>query len=1165
MASQAAVSGAPVGRVSLGCSRERSREEMGGTVRRQRMHRCACCGASLIPVQASTSFLSADPTRRHVAPLRLILAPGLSRLGSQSFASFTPRIRGSPTLSQQPARQTTTVRANVTTGTRSSADDSRINGPQQGIREHLVGNGDTLYGIARKYGCSVEAILKLNARTIEDPDDIYPREVLLIPAAPGPATNVTRPNAQSATQVTSAIGKTSGAQLVGKERVSVQSLWDEDRASASESDGKRKKQETSGDGPNKGSRLAVLKGAEKPPGSRTGGEAQAVRSAIQEVPEQKGSSRSSQADEGVRARADASSSGKVVPAARGREEVNKDRPLPSISVLEKAGGDAPAAKSPQQQIEDTAALNSPSAAAVWIQEVVANDPLVEVGPEMIAKRMGSSGSAQSSALQPSSLRGSASAGRSGKVSTTEALLPPMPPESFTVKKGALWGAGIAALLALLVYLYQRLRNSRSSSPRVIMQTRDIKPGSFDQPSTSAVPVTGGSLPQLDSDRQGWQVVRGPAGSGAVSMADEDEGEEKGRDLVSTLQPSDASRAKSHFQDVVLTRTGNVEDMKTETIQAYSAEELGESHALELDSSETEASLPHSGGNRQGIAATTATAAASETEASLPHYGGNQQGIAATAATAAVVGAVAAMDNDIAKPTSTTDNLSSTDGHSRTTVAAAGAVGASGVRETIDGDIAAAGKWFGASGVRETIDGDIPAQKPSAADDLSLPDSDVTDVQSAEANLSLSEQRSSGDATGLTEGHAAEEEITPQATGAPGAAEGVTSEDKLSETVDDADDESATVASRIGEAMERAVQAESDATYGREDVEGETVDDADASETVASRIGEAMESAVQAESDATYGWEDVDGGDDDEGNGVLVNGGDLTGVNGFDYTDDTDHGTGDGGSSGVQDEGYAVAVVQGRGREGEREEDQELGNGFSTVSTAAREEEVDDDEVRKGLVGDVVGSSLLADGVGRRDSLSAEAGADVAEHEDDLKGGQSGDEPDDDLEDYENDTREASLSAEEEEKETTSGNAVIRLTATEEEKEMEAAFPVDNRTPERGEEILYTDLDLTEVDEELRDALEEVAAAGDRFATARQDINKTVKAALPAIIFGVGGLGALAGVAGVLQVVGLAATATVASQVVWADSREKLVQDLMEIKDHKSLMEFLRARKLVKDS
>ena len=77
--------------------------------------------------------------------------------------------------------------------------------------------------------------------------------------------------------------------------------------------------------------------------------------------------------------------------------------------------------------------------------------------------------------------------------------------------------------------------------------------------------------------------------------------------------------------------------------------------------------------------------------------------------------------------------------------------------------------------------------------------------------------------------------------------------------------------------------------------------------------------------------------------------------------------------------------------------------------------------------------------------------------------------------------------------------------------------------------------------------------------------RALQAAFPALAIGAGAVGALAGVDGAFEMVGLTATASFISyELLWANSRKALVEELTKITDHKKLFKFLQKRKIVKE-
>jgi hypothetical protein len=77
--------------------------------------------------------------------------------------------------------------------------------------------------------------------------------------------------------------------------------------------------------------------------------------------------------------------------------------------------------------------------------------------------------------------------------------------------------------------------------------------------------------------------------------------------------------------------------------------------------------------------------------------------------------------------------------------------------------------------------------------------------------------------------------------------------------------------------------------------------------------------------------------------------------------------------------------------------------------------------------------------------------------------------------------------------------------------------------------------------------------------------RALQAAFPALAIGAGAVGALAGVDGAFEMVGLTATASFVSyELLWANSRKALVEELTKITDHKKLFKFLQKRKIIKE-
>ncbi|KAJ7535210.1 hypothetical protein O6H91_12G022700 [Diphasiastrum complanatum] len=80
-----------------------------------------------------------------------------------------------------------------------------------------------------------------------------------------------------------------------------------------------------------------------------------------------------------------------------------------------------------------------------------------------------------------------------------------------------------------------------------------------------------------------------------------------------------------------------------------------------------------------------------------------------------------------------------------------------------------------------------------------------------------------------------------------------------------------------------------------------------------------------------------------------------------------------------------------------------------------------------------------------------------------------------------------------------------------------------------------------------------------------DARKALKAAAPALAIGAGALGIFAGIDGGLEMVGMAAAASFISyELLWAQTREQLWQEMRRVTDHEKLMHFLKARKILQD-
>jgi hypothetical protein len=77
--------------------------------------------------------------------------------------------------------------------------------------------------------------------------------------------------------------------------------------------------------------------------------------------------------------------------------------------------------------------------------------------------------------------------------------------------------------------------------------------------------------------------------------------------------------------------------------------------------------------------------------------------------------------------------------------------------------------------------------------------------------------------------------------------------------------------------------------------------------------------------------------------------------------------------------------------------------------------------------------------------------------------------------------------------------------------------------------------------------------------------RALQAAFPAVAIGAGAVGALAGVDGALEMVGVTATASFISyELLWANTRDQLWEEINKITDHRKLFKFLKKRKIVQE-
>ncbi|KAG0631913.1 hypothetical protein M758_1G289500 [Ceratodon purpureus] len=110
----------------------------------------------------------------------------------------------------------------------------------------------------------------------------------------------------------------------------------------------------------------------------------------------------------------------------------------------------------------------------------------------------------------------------------------------------------------------------------------------------------------------------------------------------------------------------------------------------------------------------------------------------------------------------------------------------------------------------------------------------------------------------------------------------------------------------------------------------------------------------------------------------------------------------------------------------------------------------------------------------------------------------------------------------------------------------------------GEEAPSVTRDLTPAELALLEEIKEEEA--------RQHAKfQALQAAFPALAIGAGAVGALAGVDGAFEMVGVTATASFISyELLWANKRRELLDELSRITDHHKLFSFLRRRKILKD-
>eukprot|EP00850_Spirogloea_muscicola_P004489 SM000019S05033 [mRNA] locus=s19:646702:650058:+ [translate_table: standard] len=82
---------------------------------------------------------------------------------------------------------------------------------------------------------------------------------------------------------------------------------------------------------------------------------------------------------------------------------------------------------------------------------------------------------------------------------------------------------------------------------------------------------------------------------------------------------------------------------------------------------------------------------------------------------------------------------------------------------------------------------------------------------------------------------------------------------------------------------------------------------------------------------------------------------------------------------------------------------------------------------------------------------------------------------------------------------------------------------------------------------------------------RDHLTKALQAVMPAVAIGAGAAGVVGGVDGYFEMVGLAATTTfITYDLIWASSRDRLINQVKGITDHRKLGKFLRDRNIVQD-
>eukprot|EP00850_Spirogloea_muscicola_P021914 SM000268S09730 [mRNA] locus=s268:145144:148090:+ [translate_table: standard] len=82
---------------------------------------------------------------------------------------------------------------------------------------------------------------------------------------------------------------------------------------------------------------------------------------------------------------------------------------------------------------------------------------------------------------------------------------------------------------------------------------------------------------------------------------------------------------------------------------------------------------------------------------------------------------------------------------------------------------------------------------------------------------------------------------------------------------------------------------------------------------------------------------------------------------------------------------------------------------------------------------------------------------------------------------------------------------------------------------------------------------------------RDHLTKALQAVMPAVAIGAGAAGVVGGVDGYFEMVGLAATTTfITYDLIWASSRDQLINQVKGITDHRKLGKFLRDRNIVQD-